>query len=123
MLRRILVSVLACTLFLFFGVAGLAQESAVTGNLSGVVVDSSGAVVPGAKIALTGPSGTLTTTTDNEGNYSFVRLNPGNYNLRVEQKGFKVAEIKGAAVNIGGTSNVRVQLQPGEVTETVEVTA
>jgi hypothetical protein len=123
MLRRILVSVFACALFLFFGVAGLAQESEVAGSLKGVVVDSTGAVVPGAKVTLTGPEGTVVTTTDNEGNYSFVRLNPGTYRMKVEQKGFKAAEVTGAQVNVGGTSRVRVQLQPGEVSETVEVTA
>src|SRR5215471_3789174 len=123
MFKRIQVSIFTCALFLFFGVAGLAQETAVTGNLSGVVVDPSGAVVPGAKVTLTGPSGTLTTNTDNQGNFSFVRLNPGVYNVKVEQKGFKVAEATGAQVGIGSTWRSRIQLQPGEVTETVEVNA
>src|SRR5262245_52450016 len=123
MLKRILASAFACALFLFFGAAGLAQESAVTGGLAGVVTDASGAVIPGAKVTLVGPTGTLTTTTDSEGNYSFLRLNPGSYSLKVEQKGFKIAEVTGAQVSIGGTSRVRVQLVPGEVTETVEVTA
>src|SRR5215813_8089464 len=120
--RRILISVTACALFLFLGVAGLAQESAVKGNLGGVVVDSSGAVVPGAQVTLTGPTGTLTTPTDSEGNFLFVRLNPGTYNVKVEQKGFKTATAKDVQVTIGTRSNVRLRMEPGEVSETVEVT-
>src|SRR5262245_30059830 len=106
MCKRILASALVCALFLFFGVAGLAQELTVKGNVGGVVVDSTGAVVPGAKVTLTGPMGNLTTPSDSEGNFLFVRLDPGNYSLKVEQKGFKLAEVKGITVVVGRKSNL-----------------
>src|SRR5215475_1725926 len=99
--RRILISVTACALFLFLGVAGMAQESAVKGNLGGVVVDPTGAVVPGAKVTLTGPTGNETVTSDGEGNFLFTRLNPGIYNVKVEKQGFKATDAKGIEVAIG----------------------
>ena len=69
--KRILLGVMISALFLSLGVGAFAQESAVKGNLGGVVVDSTGAVVPGAKVTLTGPTGNTTVTSDNEGNFIF----------------------------------------------------
>jgi hypothetical protein len=122
--KRILLGVLAFALFLFIGVVGYAQETTVSGNISGVVVDTTGAVIPGAKVTVTGPEGTtLTSPTDNQGNFSFVRLVPGSYNVKVEKEGFKAADAKGIAVYIDRTASLRLQLEPGAVSETVEVTA
>jgi len=120
--KRILLCALACALFLFLGIGGLAQETAVKGNLSGVVVDTTGAVVPGAKVTLTGPEGTLTTPTDGQGNFSFVRLVPGTYSVKVEKQGFKAADATGVEVAIDRTASLRLQLEPGAVSEVVEVT-
>jgi hypothetical protein len=121
--KRILLGVLAFALFLLSGVVGYAQETAVKGNISGVVVDTTGAVIPGAKVTVTGPEGSLTSPTDTQGNFSFVRLVPGTYSVKVEKEGFKVADAKGIAVDINRTASLRLQLQPGAVSETVEVTA
>src|SRR5437588_4051783 len=92
--KRILLSVFAMVLSLFLGVAGLAQESTVKGNLGGVVVDSTGAVIPGAKVVLTGPTGTQTVTSENDGSFLFPRLAPGPYSVKVEKQGFKSADVK-----------------------------
>jgi hypothetical protein len=121
--KRILLGVLAFALFLVVGVVGYAQETAVKGNVSGVVVDTTGAVIPQAKVTLTGPGGSLTTPTDSQGNFSFVRLVPGTYSVKVEKEGFKVADAKGVEVAINRTVSLRMQLEPGAVSETVEVTA
>lgn len=99
-----------------------AQESTVRGNLSGVVVDSTGAVVPAATATLTGPTGTKTATTDNEGRFLFPTLTLGMYSVRVEKAGFKNAEAKGLEVTVGKTASITVTLQPGAASETVEVT-
>jgi len=66
-------------------------ESAVRGNLAGVVVDNSGAVVPGAKITLNGPLGTRTANSNPQGAFQFPLLTPGFYGLKVEKQGFKKA--------------------------------
>lgn len=120
--KRILLCATLCALLLL-NVGVLAQESAVKGNLAGSVVDSTGAVVPSAKVTLTGPTGTATTTSDGEGNFSFNRLDPGQYSVKVERQGFKAADVKGIEVNVGRTANLKVQLAPGAATEVVEVTA
>jgi Carboxypeptidase regulatory-like domain/TonB-dependent Receptor Plug Domain len=117
------VSLLVCALLLFFGVAGFAQESAVKGSLGGVVVDPTGAVVPGAKVTLTGATGNETATSDGEGNFMFTRLAPGTYSVKVEKQGFKVADAKGIEVSIGRTASLRMKLETGGVSETVEVSA
>jgi len=121
--KRILLSAMICSLFLSLGVGASAQESAVKGNLGGVVVDSTGAVVPGAKVTLTGPTGSSSVTSDNEGNFMFSRLVPGSYAVKVEKQGFKATAAKAVEVAIGRTSSLRMQLAPGANTETVEVSA
>ncbi|MBZ5529946.1 MAG: carboxypeptidase regulatory-like domain-containing protein [Acidobacteriia bacterium] len=93
------------------------------GNLGGSVVDTTGAVIPGAKVTLATPTGSETVNSDAEGNFLFSRLAPGMYSLKVEKQGFKASEVKGVEVAIGRTANVKMQLQAGAITETVEVSA
>src|SRR5262249_13668353 len=120
--KRVL-SIFVCALLLILGVAAMAQESAVKGNLGGVVVDPTGAVVPGAKVTLTGPTGNETVTSDAEGNFLFQRLNPGLYNVKVEKQGFKATDAKGIEVTVGHTASLKMSMEPGAVSETVEVSA
>jgi len=104
--------------------AGLfAQESAVKGNVGGIVADTTGAVVPKAKVTLTGPTGNRTTMTDSQGRFMFDLLVPGFYALKAEQTGFKAVEVKQVEVLADRTLTVPITLQPGAITETVEVSA
>jgi len=69
---------------------GFAQESTtVKGGLSGTITDSTGAIVPGATVTVSGPQGTRTFTTDSQGRYTAGGLTPGLYDLTVEKSGFK----------------------------------
>jgi hypothetical protein len=115
------VLVLITMLLFTFGL--FAQESAVKGGLAGTVFDSSGAVVSGAKITLVGPIGTATATTDSEGRFAFDRLTPGFYGVKAEMTGFKITEVRSVEVFTNRSSGVRLTLEPGGVTETVEVSA
>jgi hypothetical protein len=110
-------------LVLLLSVGLFAQESAVKGNLGGIVADPTGAVVPKAKVTLTGPTGNRTTTTDSQGRFMFDLLAPGYYTLKAEQTGFKAVEVKQVEVLTNRTLTVPITLQPGAVTETVEVSA
>jgi Carboxypeptidase regulatory-like domain/TonB-dependent Receptor Plug Domain len=101
----------------------LAQESTVKGNLGGTVVDSTGAVVPQATVTATGPLDKRTVTTDSQGRFMFDLLTPGMYVVRAEQKGFKATEARNIEVLTNRTSRVQMSLQPGGVSETVEVSA
>src|SRR5438105_15544867 len=119
-LRFILVLVLGGTLY----PSALAQDqSSARGNLSGLVYDSTKALVPGAQVTITGPIGSLTQTTTEEGSFLFSTLIPGIYSIKVQKTGFKVANIKSAEVLINKTTSVEVILEAGEITQTVEVSA
>ena len=110
-------------LIVLFSFGLLAQESAVKGSLGGTVFDSSGAVVSGAKVTLTGPTGTRTTSTDSSGRFLFDVLTPGFYSVSAESSGFKTVQEKGIEVFTNRTSNARLTLEPGMAKETIEVTA
>jgi len=113
-----------------FAVAVLAtipgQTQVSTGTISGVVTDSTGAVVPNAQItarnAATGA--TVTTKSQANGNFRVALLPPGTYDVRVEASGFRAREITGVVVNINVDRGLgEVALDVGSVTETVTVEA
>jgi hypothetical protein len=120
--KKVIVSLLfLLTLPYVFGQGS--AESSVRGNLAGAVVDSSGALVQGAKVTISGATGTKSDTTNQDGQFLFPLLTPGFYNLKVEKGSFKTADAKGIEVVTGRTSNLRVSLIAGQQTETVEVSA
>src|SRR3984893_14812915 len=110
-------------LVLLLSISLFAQESAVKGNLGGIVADTTGAVVPKAKVTLTGPTGNRTTMTDSQGRFMFDLLVPGFYTLKAEQTGFKAVEVNQVEVLTDRTLTVPITLPPGAITETVEVSA
>lgn len=113
---------LGCLALVLSSLLCAAQETAVKGNISGVVTDSSGAVVQAAKVTLSGPLGDKTSASDSEGNFSFPLLTLGSYGVRIEKQGFRTAEFKGIQVAAGKTASLKVSLEPGAVGEVVEVT-
>ncbi len=94
------------------------------GTISGVVSDSSGAVVPGATVRITNVNTNVavTLTTNSAGVYVATSLNPGVYNVEAEAKGFKTAIAEGIAVEVGANPRINLTLQVGQITERVEVT-
>src|SRR3954463_6191637 len=124
MTKKMVAALAVLALLTAFTVPAFAQgsaESSVRGNLAGTVVDSSGAVVTGAKVSITGPTGTKSDTTNQDGQFLFPLLSPGFYSLKVEKSSFKTADVKGLEVVTGKTSNVRVGMVAGQTTEVVEV--
>src|SRR3954452_1987234 len=124
MTKKIVAAVAVLTLLTAFTVPAFAQgsaESSVRGNLSGSVVDASGALVTGAKVTITGATGSKTDTTNQEGQFLFPLLTPGFYSVKVEKGSFKTADVKGVEVVTGKTSNLRVGMVAGEQTDVVEV--
>lgn len=67
--------------------APLAPQSAKTGNISGTVVDSSGAVVQSANIAISGPSIERTAVSGPNGQFEFSDFPPGSYTIKVAGNG------------------------------------
>src|SRR6516225_9445419 len=115
-----------CTL-LVIALAGssIAFCQAVNASLVGTITDSSGAVVPNARIMITETrTGVSRTTAANEsGNYTFSDLPPGTYTVTAEQTGFKRASRPGVDVVVNTTGRVDLTLEPGQITETIEGTA
>ena len=73
------------------------------GSISGTVSDSTGAVIPGAKVVVTNAStsATLNTTSSESGVYTAPNLPVGVYSVRVEREGFKPALLNNVNVNVG----------------------
>lgn len=98
---------------------------AVNGTLLGTVTDPAGSVVSGANVTITEVSTNVSrsTKTNESGNYVFGNLDRGSYRLEVQHQGFKKAIRDQVDVRVNNDTRVDLQLEPGGVTETVEVTA
>ncbi|MEZ5398050.1 MAG: carboxypeptidase-like regulatory domain-containing protein [Bryobacteraceae bacterium] len=93
--------------------------------MQGLVSDTSGAVISGAKVTLTNTgTGVGQTTMSNEtGNYTFPLVQVGDYMVRVEMGGFKAEEARNVRVETAAQVRVDFSLEVGAVNETVEVSA
>src|SRR6266571_4049392 len=98
---------------------------AVKGTLLGTVTDPAGSVISGANVTITEVSTNLSssTKTNESGNYVFGNLDRGVYRLEVQHQGFKKAIRDQVDVRVNNDTRVDLQLEPGGVTETVEVVA
>ena len=123
-LAWILRSTLAVSVFATLSARPL-QAQVDTGSITGTVTDASGAVVSGAKVTLTneGTAASLSTTTGSAGNYEFNPVRIGNYKIDVSAQGFKTSSEVHVTVDVSSNVTRNFKLQPGSVTETVEVTS
>jgi len=99
-----------------------AQER--VGGLTGTVTDSTKLAVPGATVTVTNKQtgAPRSTVTGSDGVYRFPDLAPGRYSVTVELQGFQKNTIDDVIVLLGRTFTVDTELQPGAVTEIVNVT-
>ena len=119
--------ILLCSLticLVAFLVSGAAAQSLVSGDVTGVVSDPSGAVIPNATVTLknSGTGQTQNTTTNSSGVYRFSLLGPGQYTVAVNAPGFENVE-RNVTVAVGQASTLNMQLAVGTSSQTVEVTA
>jgi Carboxypeptidase regulatory-like domain/TonB-dependent Receptor Plug Domain len=101
-----------------------AAAQASTGTISGTVHDSTGAVVPAAKVSVTASATGVNRTvqTDSGGGYSIPGLAPGVYNVTISKSGF--ANFQGTAeVSVGSFVTVDAQLSVSAATTSIEVVA
>jgi Carboxypeptidase regulatory-like domain/TonB dependent receptor len=109
-------------LFLFGSILAYAQTS--TGQLSVTALDSTGAVVPGATVKLTGSdTGNLlrTLTTNGLGVAAIPLVPPGNYDISVAAQGFKNFILRAVPVDTGSDLNLSVTLEPGSSSDSITV--
>jgi len=101
----------------------LALAQSGTTSLRGTVSDPSTAAISGAKVTLASPERgfTRSVTTNATGNYEFLQLQPGNYQLTVEMAGFRKAEQREIQLLVDTPSTINMKLEVGTTNETIEV--
>jgi hypothetical protein len=116
MFRHILLlGLLACALF--------AQSE--RGSITGIVTDSTGAAIPSAEVSITNrdTATVVKVTASAAGDYSVPNLLPGVYRVEAGSTGFKRFLQQNLVVSAGGTVRLDIQLQVGQVSEQIEVSA
>jgi hypothetical protein len=106
-----------------FCLAAFAQSE--RGTITGVVHDTSGAVVPAANITVISQATevTLHANTNDSGEYTVPELQVGMYTVKVDKTGFRTFEVSGVVLNAAQTVRTDATLQVGSTGDTVLVTA
>ncbi len=110
---------LACLLVF----AGTMMAQTFRGTILGTVSDSTGAAIAGATVKARNTATGLqrTTQTSGDGSYSIPELPIGTYEVTITQSGFQTSVTRSVDVNVAAERRVDGQLQPGQVSEKVEV--
>jgi hypothetical protein len=111
---------LACAVVLATVLPAVAQTQG--GSISGVVRDEQHAVVPGADVSAQGPDATYHFTTELDGAFRFLSLQPGTYKIAVTLSGFRTA-VRDVIVAVGRSVDAPMELRVAPFIETVTVSA
>ncbi|MCS6805299.1 MAG: carboxypeptidase-like regulatory domain-containing protein [Blastocatellia bacterium] len=103
----------------------VAAQTAATATVTGVITDPADAVVVGAKVELldTSTNAVRSVETNAAGQYTFVNVVPGVYKITVSMAGFRQGVVPSLKVDVAKAYTVNFTLEPGAVTEVVELTA
>jgi hypothetical protein len=114
--------ILFAMLILVGSTLALAQSTVGTGSIQGIVTDPTGAVVGGAKVTIInkGTAATIHLTASSAGAYSSGPIQPADYLVRAEAKGFKTSE-EAVTVQVGNTATVNPKLIVGQESQVIEV--
>ncbi len=109
-------------LFVVMLLAGSLAAQQETGRVIGTVKDQSGAVIPGAAIAVRNmaTNAQRTATTGGDGSYVVTNLQPGTYEISAEMKGFNASK-KQVVIPVGGAVTLDFPLTVGAAATTVVV--
>ncbi|HEY0563961.1 MAG TPA: carboxypeptidase regulatory-like domain-containing protein, partial [Terriglobales bacterium] len=111
-------------LVLFCATAAWSQET--TGTLLGTVTDATGATISNAKVTITNTEKNQvlrTLNTNQSGAFNAPNLAVGTYTVQIEAPGFKTQSYKNIVLNVNDERALKAQLQPGGVSESVQVQA
>ena len=105
--------------------AAAAQTQITTAVIEGVVVDASGAVVPGVDVEVRNVDTNFTRTvqTDREGRFAALQLPSGRYTVTFKLSGFATLVQENIEISVGQSVRLAPQMRPSGVAETVNVTA
>ncbi|HEY6182044.1 MAG TPA: TonB-dependent receptor [Terriglobales bacterium] len=119
LLQRFRISLPLSLVVFFCSLSALAQ----TGSISGTVSDQAGAVISGAQVTVVnaGTGLTRTTTTSDSGTFNLTELPAGMYEVAVSKDGFKAFKVTNAQVTVAQALTVNPKLEPGVVTEVIQV--
>ena len=122
---RVLASAFSLLALLVLSNSPAYAQGGTTSTLSGIAVDSSGAVLPGADVTVTLPSTgfTQSAVTNADGAFSFPGLNIGTYTVTVKLSGFKTFISNNVVLTSGAGANVRATLEIGGIEEQVVVSS
>jgi hypothetical protein len=118
------------TFFAFLAIFSVLLSSEIafaqtTGQIRGIVMDEDELPIPGIVVELTGVKligGTQTRTTDGEGNYKFVELPPGPYNVTAKKPGWSTVTATGVVVKVSRSTSQDLRMRPAQEEEVIEVT-
>jgi len=98
-------------------------QTATTGTVVGTISDPSGAAVSDATVVLRNraTNNQVTQTSNGAGQYTFVNVAPGEYEVTVKKEGFRSSTVTSLTVDVTKSYTVDVKLDLGQVTETVTV--
>ena len=102
----------------------VAQTQITTGTIQGTVIDANGAVVPGANVEIKNldTNALRNVTTDEDGRFVALALQPGNYSVTVSKQGFATTILEKTALTVGQALSIPFSLKISSVAETVTVT-
>src|SRR4051794_17382365 len=114
--------IVAVAALLLLAVGGTAFAQLQTGNLYGTVTDDKGAALPGVTVTLAGQGAPQVQVTNAQGQFRFLGLGPGNYQLKAELEGFSTIDYPNIVINIGRNTQIEVKLSAA-VEDVITVTA
>jgi hypothetical protein len=96
---------------------------AQTGSIQGTVTDKTGAVIDGASVTVTSldTKATRVVTTGGTGGYTVPNLPAGHYEIVIKKDGFRTFKVSAAEVTVAHVLSANAQLEPGAVSEEVQV--
>jgi hypothetical protein len=96
-----------------------------TGRILGTVTDQTGGVIAGAMVTVTNPQTGVARNliADDAGEYNAPNLTPGTYTVRVTASGFQAFERQNILLEVGKDARIDAQLTPGQISQTIEVSA
>ncbi|HQU82012.1 MAG TPA: carboxypeptidase-like regulatory domain-containing protein [Pyrinomonadaceae bacterium] len=121
---RVVTYLLSAALLFVFSV-GNTQAQSGTANVNGTVTDAQGGVIAGATVRLVNKEKAFTRTTvsTSDGAFSFLSVPPDTYVIEIEANGFKKHIQSNVVALVDKTTDVRAQLEAGNINETINVTS